>query len=68
MSSGSYPRERAITGMLATKSSPANVIIFLRPIQSASRPATRVETALPKRTAATTNESWPAPRPEVAFR
>ena len=27
-----------------------------------------VETALPARTAATTNDSWPAPRPEVAWR
>ena len=58
--------ESAINGMLATKQAPLNTIIFLRPSQSASRPAKRVEMTLPSKTAATTNDNCPALNPEVA--
>ena len=55
-------------GMLTTKRMPLTVIRALRPIQSASRPANKVEITLPNNTAATTMESWPAFRPDVASR
>jgi hypothetical protein len=47
-----------MTGMLNTKIAPLTTINGLRPIQSASRPAKRVEKTLPRRTAATMIESW----------
>ena len=55
-------------GMLQTNSNPLSIIRGLRPIQSASAPANRVEITLPRSTAATTMESWPAFNPEVASR
>ena len=57
-----------MTGMLATKSTPLAAMSHLRPIQSASMPAKSVEITLPRSTAATMNESWPAFSPEVASR
>ena len=54
--------------MLKTKATPLRIIIGLRPIQSASAPANRVEKTLPKSTAATITESSAAVRREVASR
>ena len=58
----------AIIGMLMTNIPPLKAISDLRPIQSASNPANKVEITLPSNTAATTIESWPALRPDVASR
>ena len=55
-------------GMLQTNVNPLSIIRGLHPIQSASAPANKVEITLPRRTAATTFESWPAFSPEVASR
>ena len=57
-----------MTGMLKTNSNPLSIIRGLRPIQSASAPANRVEITLPMSTAATTLESWPEFNPDVASR
>ena len=54
--------------MLRTKIAPLINISGLRPSQSASSPAKRVEKTLPSNTAATMIESWPALSPEVASR
>ena len=51
-----------------TNITPLSAISGLRPIQSASKPAKSVEITLPSNTAATTIESWPELRPEVASR
>ena len=53
-------------GILTTKAMPLRIISGLRPIQSASSPANRVEITLPSNTAATMMESWPTFSPEVA--
>src|SRR5487761_1493209 len=54
--------------MLKTNKSPLTTISGLRPIQSASSPANKVEITLPSRTAATIIENCPAFRWDVASR
>src|SRR6516162_2970897 len=66
--SGPYPCDRAMTGMLTTNINPLKIISGLRPIQSASRPANSVEITLPRSTAATTIDNCPAFSREVASR
>ena len=54
-------------GILSTKTKPLIIINGLRPIQSASSPANKVEITLPSSTAATMMDSCPAFRCEVRF-
>jgi len=55
-----------MTGMLRKNVSPLTIINGLRPIQSASTPANKVEKTLPSSTAATITESSAAVSFEVA--